>query len=131
VRYDEKYDERLTRIKFVTDGLLLREMMFDPLLLNYSVIMVRPLLMSMCMVCSNARRARIIHFPSLVTFLETRFETFRVRATPQVDEAHERSITTDLLLGLLKKIARKRTDLRHVHLRFRSLASIRPVFLTC
>ncbi|KAG5919033.1 hypothetical protein E4U42_006627 [Claviceps africana] len=57
-----------TRIKFLTDGLLIREALVDPLLSRYSVIMV--------------------------------------------DEAHERSISTDVLLGLLKKILRKRPDLR-------------------
>ncbi|TWU74080.1 hypothetical protein ED733_004321 [Metarhizium rileyi] len=57
-----------TRIKFLTDGLLIREALVDPLLSRYSVIMV--------------------------------------------DEAHERSISTDVLLGLLKKIRRKRSDLR-------------------
>ncbi|TDZ23036.1 putative ATP-dependent RNA helicase DHX35 [Colletotrichum orbiculare MAFF 240422] len=57
-----------TRIKFMTDGLLIREALMDPLLTRYSVIMV--------------------------------------------DEAHERSISTDILLGLLKKIMKKRPELR-------------------
>lgn len=59
-----------TRIKFLTDGLLIREALVDPLLSRYSVIMV--------------------------------------------DEAHERSVSTDILLGLLKKIRRKRPELRIV-----------------
>lgn len=57
-----------TKIKFLTDGLLIREALVDPLLSRYSVIMV--------------------------------------------DEAHERSISTDILLGLLKKVRRKRPELR-------------------
>ena len=59
-----------TSIKFMTDGSLVREVMQDPLLRKYTVIML--------------------------------------------DDVHERSVSTDLLLGLLKKIRRKRTDLKLV-----------------
>ncbi|KAJ0402879.1 hypothetical protein P43SY_000493 [Pythium insidiosum] len=68
VRFEEKWSPNTTKIKFCTDGMLLRETMLDPLLSCYSVIML--------------------------------------------DEAHERNLETDVLLGLIKKIQRKRPDLR-------------------
>lgn len=67
IRFEDQ-SSAATRIKFMTDGLLIREALVDPLLSRYSVIMV--------------------------------------------DEAHERSISTDILLGLLKKILKRRPDLR-------------------
>lgn len=59
-----------TRIKVMTDGILLQEVKADPLLSKYSVIMV--------------------------------------------DEAHERSLNIDFILGLLKEIIAKRSDLKIV-----------------
>eukprot|EP00301_Raphidiophrys_heterophryoidea_P011037 c1647_g1_i1.p1 GENE.c1647_g1_i1~~c1647_g1_i1.p1 ORF type:complete len:712 (+),score=146.60 c1647_g1_i1:58-2136(+) len=70
VRFDDKWDREKTRIKYTTDGLMLRELLLDPLLSQYSVVMV--------------------------------------------DEAHERSIQTDLVLAVLKKIQRRRPDLKLV-----------------
>ena len=68
VRFENVSTPGVTRVQFCTDGVLLRELMDDPLLTRYSVVMV--------------------------------------------DEAHERSLATDLLLGLLKKVQRRRPDLR-------------------
>ncbi|EDV25961.1 uncharacterized protein TRIADDRAFT_24419, partial [Trichoplax adhaerens] len=68
IRFEDCTDKTLTRIKFVTDGLLIREMMADPLLRRYSVVML--------------------------------------------DEAHERTINTDVVIGLLKKIQKKRPELK-------------------
>jgi len=68
IRFDENVTPGKTRLKYMTEGILLREMLADPLLKRYSVIMV--------------------------------------------DEVHERSLNTDILLSLLKKIAKKRPELR-------------------
>jgi len=59
----------------MTDGMLFRETLVDPLLTRYSVIMV--------------------------IFLSTLLHVNP--HDPQIDEAHERSVYTDLLLGVLKK----------------------------
>lgn len=68
IRFEECFDKEDTKIKLMTEGILIREMMNDPLLTNYSVIIV--------------------------------------------DEVHERSVNTDILLSLLKKIIRKRPNLK-------------------
>uniref|UniRef100_A0A672L9U9 RNA helicase n=1 Tax=Sinocyclocheilus grahami TaxID=75366 RepID=A0A672L9U9_SINGR len=57
-----------TVIKYMTDGMLLRECLIDPDLGQYAIIML--------------------------------------------DEAHERTINTDVLFGLLKKTVQKRTDMK-------------------
>lgn len=68
VRFDDKTSKD-TRIKFLTDGMLLRECMLDPKLENYKVVIL--------------------------------------------DEAHERSINTDILCALLATIQKQhRPDLR-------------------
>ncbi|KAI1311931.1 DEAH-box ATP-dependent RNA helicase prp22 [Mortierella claussenii] len=57
-----------TKIKYMTDGMLMRECLVDPYMSQYSVIIL--------------------------------------------DEAHERTVSTDVLFGLLKQAARKRKDLK-------------------
>ena len=73
VGYQHRYARKVsdaTRVKFMTDGVLLAETRGDPLLRAYDVIIV--------------------------------------------DEAHERSLNVDFLLGILKRILAKRRDLKVV-----------------
>ena len=81
IRFEDVSDKQRTRILYMTDGVLFRETLLDPLLSRFSVIMVSFNLTS--------RPAMLIFFSF------------------QIDEAHERSVYTDLLLGVLKKIRRK------------------------
>ncbi|KAL4092934.1 hypothetical protein PRIC1_011923 [Phytophthora ramorum] len=67
IRFESRCSDQ-TRLKFLTDGVLVRECLNDPLLKKYSVVML--------------------------------------------DEAHERSIHTDLLFGLLKQVMERRPEFR-------------------
>lgn len=60
MRFEDVTTPGVTRLVYMTDGVLVRELMSDPLLSRYSVIVL--------------------------------------------DETHERSVATDMLLGLLKKV---------------------------
>ncbi len=66
-RFEDKTDET-TKIKIMTDGILLQEMKLDPWMRKYSVVMV--------------------------------------------DEAHERSLNIDFVLGLLKRVLAERKDFK-------------------
>lgn len=65
VRFEDNSSKK-TKIKFLTDGMLLREAMFDRLLMEYTVIIL--------------------------------------------DEAHERTINTDVLFGVVKRAQKIRED---------------------
>ncbi|OMJ25972.1 putative pre-mRNA-splicing factor ATP-dependent RNA helicase [Smittium culicis] len=69
IRFEDCTSEN-TMLKYLTDGMLLRESMTDPTLSRYSAIIL--------------------------------------------DEAHERTLSTDILMGLIKEIASKRKDLKIV-----------------
>jgi len=67
IRFEDKTSQS-TMIKYMTDGIMQREILLDPMLHKYSVIML--------------------------------------------DEAHERTIATDVLFGLLKKTLKRRPDMK-------------------
>lgn len=69
IRFEDKTNE-LTRIKYMTDGMLLREAMNENALSSYQCIIL--------------------------------------------DEIHERTLNTDVLLGLLKELISQREDLKIV-----------------
>ena len=69
IRFEDCSSQR-TLLKYMTDGMLLREAMSDPLLEAYSCVLL--------------------------------------------DEAHERTLATDILMGLLKEISKQRKDLKIV-----------------
>ncbi|KAI0259164.1 P-loop containing nucleoside triphosphate hydrolase protein [Gloeopeniophorella convolvens] len=68
IRFEDMTEPGTTFLKYMTDGMLLREAMNDHSLERYSTIIL--------------------------------------------DEAHERTLATDILMGLLKSIARQRSDLK-------------------
>jgi pre-mRNA-splicing factor ATP-dependent RNA helicase DHX15/PRP43 len=68
IRFEDMTEPGTTFLKYMTDGVLLREAMNDPELQRYSTIIL--------------------------------------------DEAHERTLATDILMGLLKALAKKRKDLK-------------------
>eukprot|EP00045_Choanoeca_perplexa_P014801 m.176469 g.176469 ORF g.176469 m.176469 type:complete len:700 (+) comp16799_c0_seq4:1310-3409(+) len=68
IRFEDTCSELKTKIKFMTEGVLIREMMRDPLLQRYSVVML--------------------------------------------DEAHERTMFLDVVVGLLYKVQKKRPELK-------------------
>ncbi|EJF57706.1 P-loop containing nucleoside triphosphate hydrolase protein [Dichomitus squalens LYAD-421 SS1] len=70
IRFEDMTEPGTTFLKYMTDGMLLREAMNDPDLKRYSTIIL--------------------------------------------DEAHERTLATDILMGLLKDLARRRSDLKLV-----------------
>ncbi|KAH9939678.1 P-loop containing nucleoside triphosphate hydrolase protein [Epithele typhae] len=70
IRFEDMTEPGTTFLKYMTDGMLLREAMNDPDLTRYSTIIL--------------------------------------------DEAHERTLATDILMGLLKDLAKRRSDLKIV-----------------
>jgi len=70
IRFEDCSNQNSTVLKFMTDGMLLREAMHDPHMQRYSCIVI--------------------------------------------DEAHERTLSTDVLMGLLKDVMKNRPDLKVV-----------------
>ena len=67
IRFEDRTSQK-TVLKYMTDGMLLREAMTDPMLSRYGVVIL--------------------------------------------DEAHERTLSTDILFGLIKEVMQRRRDLK-------------------
>ena len=67
IRFEDRTSQK-TLLKYMTDGMLLREAMTDPMLSRYGIVIL--------------------------------------------DEAHERTLSTDILFGLIKEVMQRRKDLK-------------------
>ena len=104
IRFEDVSDWNTTVLKFLTDGMLLREAMGDPLLTRYSVIGKILLLKSFSHYCSKE---------SCLTGFIVGLVHIAV-----LDEAHERTLATDVIMGLLMEVLPKRTkDSEHGELK--------------
>jgi HrpA-like RNA helicase len=73
VRFEDCTSPDITKIKYMTDGMLVRESIIDPLLLRYTVVIL--------------------------------------------DEVHERTLHTDILLGIVKNAQKERVAQNHKNLK--------------
>jgi len=67
IRFEDRTSQK-TLLKYMTDGMLLREAMTDPMLSRYGIVIL--------------------------------------------DEAHERTLSTDILFGLIKEVMQRRKDIK-------------------
>ncbi len=106
VGYSVRFDNctgPATRIKYLTDGMLLREALIDPLLKQYKVG-------SKAIQCCVNGHAGLHPAKNTHTHTHRHTHTHTHTHTQVVilDEAHERSINTDVLLGVMKGVAAAR-----------------------
>ncbi|KAI1229558.1 hypothetical protein IHE44_0012734, partial [Lamprotornis superbus] len=95
IRFEDCTSER-TVIKYMTDGMLLREFLTEPDLASYSVIMI------------DKAHKRTLH----TDMSPCQCPCPCVPSVIMIDEAHERTLHTDVLFGLIKDIARFRPQLK-------------------
>ena len=95
----ENCTSRRTIIQYRTDGMLLREFLAEPDLASYS-----------CMISKS--HALIQSIVCCTFFKHQPFSSLLHPPATLVDEAHERTLHTDILFGLVKDIVRFRKDLK-------------------